>query len=171
MAFGELIAPASGFNAMMGRFYDEFGKVQDRNATAFGYYEDEKKREQDKYMADVYERQRQRKMQEQDRSEASNDRERMRSEHISPKQAHDAMVTDEEKRRMRAIRASSGRTFQYGTNPSANNVVADYYEYGAGRGAPAGADNKGIDPREMTCPPGTKLIGNQCVQPELYGLG
>jgi hypothetical protein len=69
MAFGDpnptyslpMVTPGAGFNAMLTRFYDEFGNVQGRNEKAFGHYEEEKWREADAYNRMIQEQERQRR--------------------------------------------------------------------------------------------------------------
>lgn len=96
MAFGDpnpgytlpVVTPGAGFNAMMTRFYDEFGNVQGRNEKAFGYYEDEKAREADAY---------QRMLREQ---ELARQRQRMLDNERRQKEAQTKQLEDQERRRV-----------------------------------------------------------------------
>ncbi len=121
MAFGDpnptynmpMVTPGAGFNAMMTRFYDEFGNVQGRNEKAFGYYEDEKAREADAYQRMIREQElarqrqrmldnerrqqeaRQRQLDNQGRREAAGDKNRARMEQRGAANAQAAQLQNQ----------------------------------------------------------------------------
>jgi hypothetical protein len=149
MAFGEVnfpsIAPGPGFNAMLGRVYDEMGNVQQRNKVAFGYYEDEKKREQDAYMRQVQAERHARDLETTNKNDASRREAKAKQEYgrVSAQAAAEALMNDPKRK---ALLASAGRTYPgaMAQAPSAQNTLADFYEYGAGnpQGRGGGANSR-----------------------------
>lgn len=119
MAFGDpapgytlpVVTPGEGFNAMMTRFYNEFGNVQGRNEKAFGYYEAEKAREADAYNRMLQEQELARKRQQM----LDNER---RQEEAS--QRNEAAKLERERKYDKAVAA--GRT------RAAGNAIAAQYQ-------------------------------------------
>jgi hypothetical protein len=128
-----VVVPGQGFNALLGRFYDEFGNTMNRNADAFELYKRKKAMEEDQWKKQYEQMLWERKQRE---AQAALEAEQLRK----AEEARQAALKLQETERQRAenekrgalnaaIGANAGR--QGGAAPfTPDNTVAQFYGVG-----------------------------------------